>query len=109
MDEKEHDVSTGILEPEGRKYCGKGIVRAIEGSGEPIEFSYLVVHTQKSIRLLDLRIAADDGVDFRHLQQLLRAIEGSLTVDCALAILRDDYTDIRRSVDRRGWTEGLNY
>lgn len=90
MDEKKHDVSTGVLEPEGRTYSGRGTIRTTEGDREPISYTYRVVHTQESVRLLDLRVASNAGVDFRHIQQLLGSIAAGLHVDVALDILQSD-------------------
>lgn len=91
MDEEKHNVEPGILGTKGRTYHGRGIVRAFEGDRKPIEYSYSVVHAQESIRLLDLRVASDAGIDLGYLQQLFRAIEARVVLDAAIRELPDDY------------------
>lgn len=90
MDEEKYNVEPGVLGAEGRTYSGRGTVRALESDRKPIVYSYRVVHTQESVRLLDLRVASDAGVDFRHIQQLLGSVAAGLHIDVALDILERD-------------------
>lgn len=65
-------------------------------------YSYRMVYTQESIRVLDLRIVANAGVNIGHLQQLLGAIERAITIG---AIINDEYSPPEL---RERLREGLN-
>lgn len=89
MDEKKHDAKPGVLGPEGWTYHGRGTIRAPESSRKPIEYSYSVVHTQESIRLLDLRIASDDGIALGYLPLIFGAIDKGIVTGAILDEFRN--------------------
>lgn len=87
MVEEKHYAEPGILGEQGRIYSGQGTIRAPASDRELVKYSYLVVHAQESLRLLDLRITTDAGIDFRHLHELFGAIGGDLHINVALELL----------------------
>lgn len=91
MDEEKYNVKPGVLGPEGRTYDGSGTIRTAESNRELVQYTYRVVHTQESIRLLDMRVTANAGIDLGHLQLVFGAIERRVITDAAINELHGDW------------------
>lgn len=86
MDETQHDARDRILDGKVSEYSGSGVVRTPNGSRGGAGYTYQVVHTQESVWVQHLRIAADEPFDLRYLPELLRAISASITIDACLDV-----------------------
>lgn len=83
MDKTKPNVSSGNGEEQRSEYTVRGVVRAYTGDRASGEWSSQVVHTQESLRLLDLRLHSVDGFDVRHLSELLESLGCAITITIA--------------------------
>lgn len=83
MDTSEPNVSGGNGEKQRPEYTVRGMVRENQGDRAPGEWSSQVVHTQESIRLLDMRLHSTYGFDVRYLSELLESLTFAITIAIA--------------------------
>lgn len=75
VEKTEHDAEEGVVSGASTLGFYSGHVGEMSDVGGAGVFAYRLVHTQKSVRLLDLRLDFPSGINVVSLGRLLRALE----------------------------------
>lgn len=71
LEENQSNVDQSDDRGQGPVETVRGVVREGKGDRESGEYTYQVVYSQKSLRVLDLRLHSDAGLDVTDLRELL--------------------------------------